>query len=136
MSQNKTVQTDASVEAFVDAVLPESRREECRQVLAMMREVTGIEPKMWGTSIVGFGNMAYRYASGREGTWFVVGFAPRKQNLTLYICPSLSGQEDLLAKLGKHSTGQSCLYLRRLADADLEVLREIVARAAASCRDS
>jgi len=128
MSENKTVENDASVEEFLDSIASDVRREECRQVLALMREVTGIEPKMWGNSIVGFGNYPYKTGAGRTGEWFIVGFAPRKQNLTLYFCPSLEGHADLLEQVGKHTTGVSCLYLKKLADADSEVLREMVLR--------
>lgn len=132
MSENKTVENDASVEEFLDSIASDVRREECRQVLVLMREATGIEPKMWGTAIVGFGNYPYKTAAGRTGEWFIVGFSPRKQNLTLYFCPSLSEHGDLLERLGKHTTGVSCLYLKKLADADPAVLREMVLRSAAS----
>ena len=93
----------------------------------MMKEVTGAEPQMWGPSIVGFGAYHYKYESGREGDWFLVGFSPRKQNLTLYIMAGFKRYEELLAKLGKHKTGKSCLYLNKLADVDEEVLRQMVA---------
>lgn len=128
MSENKTVENDASVEEFLNSIASDVRREECRQVLAMMREATGIEPKMWGAAIVGFGNYPYKTGAGRTGEWFIVGFSPRKQNLTLYFCPSLEGHADLLEQVGKHSTGVSCLYLKKLADADPEVLRQMVLR--------
>ena len=91
-----------------------------------MREVTGERPKMWGSSIVGFGSYHYTYASGREGDWPVVGFAPRKQNLVLYIMPGFARYESLLARLGKHRTGKSCLYVNKLDDIDPEVLEELV----------
>ncbi len=128
MSANKTVENDASVEDFLATVTPESRREECLRVVDLMRAATGLEPKMWGTTIVGFGNYPYKTAAGRTGEWFVVGFSPRKQNLTLYFCPSLSDHADLLQRLGKHSTGVSCLYVKRLSDIDADVLRQMVFR--------
>ncbi|MCO5207271.1 MAG: DUF1801 domain-containing protein, partial [Anaerolineae bacterium] len=92
--------------------------------------VTGEPGALWGTSIVGFGTYHYKYASGREGDWFVTGFSPRKQNMTLYIMPGFEQYNDLLSKLGKHKTGKSCLYINKLDDVDLDVLRELVAQSA------
>ena len=92
----------------------------------MMQEVTGVEAKMWGDSIVGFGSYHYKYASGREADWPLVGFSPRKQNLTLYIMSGFEQYDELLQRLGKHSTGKACLYVKRLADVDLAVLQELV----------
>ena len=126
MSELKTKQHDGDVNEFLDAVENPRRREDSRRVLELMREVTGEPPKMWGSSIVGFGSYHYRYASGREGDWMLTGFSPRKQNLTIYIMPGFSDFTDLLAKLGKHRTSKSCLYLNKLADIDLEVLAELV----------
>ena len=91
-----------------------------------MRQVTGEEPEMWGDSIVGFGSYHYKYASGREGDWFLVGFSPRKQNLTLYIMSGFDEYDQLLVKLGKHSTGKSCLYIKQIEDVDLDVLKKLV----------
>ncbi len=127
MSDLKTRPTDEDVQSFLDAVEPESKRQDCQVLLELMQEVTGEPAKMWGPSIVGFGSYHYRYASGREGDWFLTGFAPRKQNLTLYIMAGFEGYEALMAKLGKHSTGKSCLYVKRLEDVDAGVLRELVA---------
>ncbi|MCL4841235.1 MAG: DUF1801 domain-containing protein [Bryobacteraceae bacterium] len=126
MAELKTKQTEASVSAFLDAVENEQRRADCRTVLNLMRAVTGEEPKMWGPSMVGFGSYHYKYASGREGDWFVTGFSPRKQDLTLYIMAGFDRYDELMAKLGKYKTGKSCLYLKRLSDVDLGVLRELV----------
>lgn len=126
MAELKTKRTQASVSAFLDAVENEQRRADCRTVLNLMRAVTGEEPKMWGPSMVGFGSYHYKYASGREGDWFVTGFSPRKQDLTLYIMAGFDRYDELMAKLGKYKTGKSCLYLKRLSDVDLGVLRELV----------
>lgn len=127
MAENKTKPTDASVLEFLQNVADERKRQDAFAVLELMREVTGEEPKMWGSSIVGFGSYHYKYASGREGDAPLTGFSPRKQNLTIYITPGFEHYQEQLAKLGKHTTGQSCLYVKRLSDIDLDVLREIVA---------
>ena len=128
MSDLKTRPTDASVEAFLDAVDDERRRSDACVVAGMMAEVTGSTGVMWGSSIVGFGTYHYRYASGREGTFFETGFSPRKRALTLYVMAGFSEYEDLLGRLGRHATGKSCLYVRRLADVDLDILRDLLAR--------
>jgi hypothetical protein len=122
----KTQKNDASVEAFLESVDPEKRREDSKVILKMMREVTGDEPSMWGASIIGFGSYRYKYADGRENAWFQTGFSPRKQNLTLYIMPGFDRYKDLLARLGKYKTGKSCLYINKLEDVDFDVLRELV----------
>lgn len=127
MAENKTKPTDASVLEFLQNVADERKRQDAFAVLELMREVTGEEPKMWGSSIVGFGSYHYKYASGREGDAPLTGFSPRKQNLTIYITPGFEHYQEQLAKLGKHTTGQSCLYVKRLSDIDLDVLLEIVA---------
>jgi hypothetical protein len=132
MAENKTQPTTASVDDFLAAVADDTRREECRTVCALMRDVTGAEPVLWGPSIVGFGRAAYRYESGREGEWFAAGFSPRKASLTLYLSGGLDGLSDLLPKLGRHTTGKSCLYLKTLAGIDLGVLREMVVRSVAN----
>ncbi len=126
MTELKTQKHDGSVEAFLNSVENERKRSDSLALLALMQEVTGEEAAMWGSSIVGFGSYHYTYASGREGDWFVTGFAPRKQNLTLYIMAGFDGYEALLARLGKHKTGKSCLYINKLTDVDMEVLRELV----------
>lgn len=127
MAELKTKETAASVEGFLAGVEDEGRRRDCWTVLEIMREVTGDAPKMWGPSIVGFGSYHYRYESGHEGDSCVVGFSPRKKELTLYIMSGFERREALLAKLGKHKTGKACLYLKSLAGVDLGVLRELVA---------
>ena len=126
MADLKTKKNDASVEAFLNAVEYDAKRADSFAILELMREVTGEEPAMWGGSIVGFGEYTYRYASGREGEWPLTGFSPRKQNLTLYIMPGFDEYESLLQDLGKYKTGKSCLYISKLADVDLEVLRKLV----------
>ena len=136
VAELKTRPSGASVEAFLQGVDDEVRREDCRTVLALMRRVTGAEPEMWGASIVGFGRYHYRYASGREGDWFLTGFSPRKRDLTLYIMAGFSAYDDLLAKLGPHKTGKSCLYVKRLAEVDLEVLEAMVAASVEHMREA
>lgn len=132
MSENKTQKTNASVIDFLNSIPDEKKRQDCLTVFEIMRQVTGLEPKMWGASIVGFGDVHYKYASGREGDWFKVGFSPRKQNLTLYIMDGFPRYQSLLAELGKHKTGVSCLYINKLADVKLDVLREMIAQSIAS----
>jgi hypothetical protein len=131
MAQLKTQKNDASVKDFLNTVSDERKRKDSFAVLELMRDITGEEPAMWGTSIVGFGSYRYKYASGREGEWFLAGFSPRKQNLTLYIMSGFDEYDALLAKLGKHKTGKSCLYINRLADIDLPTLQELVRRSVA-----
>ena len=126
MAELKTKLSDASVEVFLDGIADEAKRRDSYAILAMMQEVTGVEGKMWGDSIVGFGSYHYKYASGREADWPLVGFSPRKQNLTLYIMSGFEQFDELLQRLGKHSTGKACLYVKRLADVDPAVLRELV----------
>ncbi|MFT4977938.1 MAG: hypothetical protein ACI8S6_003846 [Myxococcota bacterium] len=129
----KTQETDDSVEDFLDAIEPTQKQVDARAVCAMMAEAAG-PPRMWG-KIVGFGNYTYRYESGRTGDWFFVGFAPRKQNLTLYIMPGFSSYEALMARLGKHKTGKSGLYIKKLADVDEAVLKELIAASVADVRE-
>lgn len=126
MSELKTKRTRDSVKAFLDGVSDDRRRKDARTVLALMKDVTGEKPAMWGSSMVGFGSYHYRYASGQEGDWPLVAFSPRKQNLTLYIMPGFQGYGDLLAKLGAHKKGQSCLYLKSLEDVHLPTLKALV----------
>jgi hypothetical protein len=124
----KTRPTDASVDDFITSVEGEARQADCRTLVEMMRRVTGAEPVMWGPSIVGFGAYHYRYASGREGDWMLTGFSPRKRELTVYVMAGFKGADETLARLGKHRTSSGgCLYIKRLADIDLEVLEELVA---------
>ena len=122
----KTKLNDASVEDFINTVQDEQIRADCFEIAKMMKQVTKAEPKMWGTSIVGFGTYHYKGKSGREGDWMLVGFSPRKQNLTLYIMAGFDRYDELLKKLGKYTTGKSCLYIKKLADVDKKVLKELV----------
>jgi len=124
----KTKQTNASVEEFL-AQQAESVRSECQTILGMMERATGVAGKMWGPGIIGFGDYHYKYESGREGDWFEVGFSPRKATLVLYIMPSAESLPDHLARLGKHKTGVSCLYIKRLSDVDVNVLEEMIQEA-------
>jgi hypothetical protein len=130
-NENKTQPTAVDAAAFIAAIPDEQRRADCAALAALMQEVTGEPPVMWGDSMVGFGKYAYRYASGRTGEWLVTGFAPRKDNLTLYFCFYLENQAELLARLGKHKIGKGCLYIKRLSDVDEGVLRELVGAAVA-----
>lgn len=125
MAEMKTKKNDASVEAFLAGLSDPSRRADCETVIAIMKSVTGKEPKMWGNSIVGFGEYHYKYESGREGDMCLAGFSPRKQNLTVY----LTGMKDygeLLKKLGKHKTGGGCLYIKEIADVNRSILMELI----------
>jgi Domain of unknown function (DU1801) len=131
MPELKTTKTGQSVEAFISSIADEGRRADCAAVLQMMREVLKAEPQMWGSSIVGLGTYHYRYASGRENDWFVAGFSPRKQNLTLYITGGFDRHDEIMSRLGKHTTGKGCLYIKRLSDIDPEVLRELLRESAA-----
>ena len=131
----KTTPTTASVDAFLDALDDAAKQDDSRAVAAMMTEITGAPATMWGTSIVGFGNYHYRYASGREGDFFEAGFAPRKRALTLYVMAGFAQYETLLERLGKFTTGKSCLYVKRLADVDIGVLRELVAHSVNTIRE-
>ena len=134
MSDLKTRPRASSVDAFIDAVDDEHRRADCRIVAEMMAAITDAEGVMWGASIVGFGNYHYRYASGREGDFFEAGFSPRKRALTIYVMAGFAEYGDLLARLGKYATGKSCLYVKRLSDVDLDVLREMLTRSVAYIR--
>jgi hypothetical protein len=122
----KTKVNEASVEGFLNSVTDEQDRKDCFELLKMMKQVTKEEPKMWGASIVGFGSYHYKGASGREGDWFLTGFSPRKQNLTLYLNHGFDVHKDLLKKLGKYKTGMGCLYVKKLDDVDKKVLKELV----------
>ncbi|UCE14974.1 MAG: DUF1801 domain-containing protein [Candidatus Heimdallarchaeota archaeon] len=126
MSNLKTQKTQTNVEEFLNSVPNETKREDSLCILELMQEVTGEEPVMWGTSIIGFGSFHYKYASGREGNWFLTGFSPRKQSLSLYVMPGFKKYESLLANLGKYETGKSCIYINKLADIDKDILRELI----------
>ena len=136
MAELKTQPNEQSVEDFLNSVDNEVKREDSFSILELMKEATGAEPIMWGDSIIGFGRYHYKYASGREGEWFLTGFSPRVQNLTLYIMSGFDEYDELLGKLGKHSTGKSCLYVKKLADVDQDVLRELVSKSVAHMKET
>ena len=127
MAEIKTKPTDAEVDAFIAAVDNPIRRDDARAVIEMLRRITGAEPRMWGPSIIGFGSYHYKYDSGHEGTMCRIGFSPRKAQTVLYVLTGRQGEEALLARLGKHKTGKSCLYINKLSDVDLAVLEELAA---------
>lgn len=126
MSQNKTQPTDQSVKTFIDSLDDQQKIADSYSLLDLMKEVTGCEPKMWGPSIIGFDQYHYKYESGREGNFLKVGFSPRKRELSIYLMCSFENNEDLMSKLGKHRTGKSCLYVKRLEDINMDVLRDLV----------
>lgn len=126
MAELKTKATGKSVSKFLASIKDDQLRRDCLVLSKIMGDATGAEPKMWGSSIVGFGSYHYRYASGREGDWFTTGFAPRKQNITLYVIGGYKSYQALLNKLGKHSLGGSCLYIKSLETVHLPTLRRLV----------
>ena len=136
MAEVKTQKTAASVKDFLSAVENEQQQKDCRELSKLMQGITGKPPRMWGTSIVGFGSYHYVYASGREGDWPLCGFSPRKQALSLYIMSGFSEYEPLMTRLGKHKTGKSCLYIKKLDDIDRAVLTEIITRSVEYMRRS
>ena len=127
MAELKTKITNASVTQFLNRVADEEQRKDSYAILDIMRKATKTEPKMWGSSIVGFGDCHYVYASGREGDWFIAGFSPRKQALTLYSMGGWHHNDELLAKLGKHSFGKGCLYIKRLNNVNILILKKLIA---------
>jgi hypothetical protein len=127
MPELKTQKTSGSVTAFIATIEDQRQRRDAKKLVAMMREITGTKPAMWGSSIVGFGTYHYKYASGREGDWPLIGFSPRKQSLTVYCMSGFARQRGLLSKLGKHKTGVGCLYFKSLDDVDVATLRKLVA---------
>lgn len=126
MAELKTKKTEASVEVFLNSLASEQTRKDCFEIVKIMQQATKEEPKMWGASIIGFGSQHLKYASGRELDWMIIGFSPRKQNLTLYLPGSFEPYADLLKKLGKYKTGGGCLYIKTLNDIDTKVLKELV----------
>ena len=134
MAELKTQLNEANVNLFLGCIADLERREDCFELVSMMKDITGCEPRMWGTAIVGFGEYHYVYASGREGDWPIIGFSPRAQNISVYIMSGFSGYDALMAKLGKHKTGKSCLYIKRLSDVDQSVLRKLAEKSVAFMR--
>ena len=135
MSSNKTIETGASVENFINAVDSEQKRKDSWEMIEVMQRITGSEPKMWGSSLIGFGSYHYKYASGREGDFFITGFSPRKSAFTVYIMPGFERYEEQLEKLGPFKTGKSCLYLKNLDAIDRQVLEEIIRDSVAVMRE-
>ena len=132
VAEAKTTPTRAPVSAFIDSIEDVQKKADSEQLVRLLGDVTGEQPVMWGPSIVGFGQHHYRYASGREGDTFILGFSPRKQNLTLYLPGYLERYQDLLGQLGKHSVGKGCLYVKRLSDVDQAALRRLLETAVAN----
>jgi hypothetical protein len=126
MAELKTQPTRRSVTAFLAAIPDDRMRRDSRTLLTILRRITKASPRMWGASIVGLGDYHFKYASGREGDWFLIGFSPRKHDLTLYLMDGLDRHGPLLAKLGRHKTGKGCLYLRTLEDIDLPTLERLL----------
>jgi len=135
VAEIKTQRTALSVDAYLEGIPDEERRRDCETLLAMMRRVTGAEPEVWSSGVVGFGTFHYKSRSGQEGDWFPVGFASRKPNLTVYLGLGLEAAEPLLPTLGKYKPGKGCIYIRRLSEVDLAVLEEIVVRSLARIRE-
>jgi len=134
MAENKTKPTKLSVAAFVDALTDETRRADAKALVKLMQNATGEKPRMWGPSIIGFGSYHYTYESGREGDMPIAGFSPRKPATVLYGLAGSSGSEALLTKLGKHTTGKGCLYIKKLADVDQKVLEALIVKSVAARR--
>lgn len=126
MKPNKTTQNDLSVEEFIETVSDPERQADCRQLCVLMEQASGFPPRMWGTAIIGFGSYHYKYESGREGDAPLAGFSPRKNEFALYLASSFDRKEELLARLGKHRTGKGCLYLKKVSDIDMRVLKEMI----------
>lgn len=125
MAELKTKQNELSVDDFLKKTTDENVRKDCYAIIKLMQKITGMPPKMWGTAIIGFGKYHYKYESGREGDMCMIGFSPRKQNITLYV-KAAAGEDDLFEKLGKHKTGKGCLYIKKLEDIDLKILEKII----------
>jgi len=126
MAELKTIPNKLSADRFLKGITDEKKRADCSELLKMMESATKARAKMWGSSIVGFGDYHYVYDSGRENDWFITGFSPRKQNLTLYTIGGFHQFEDLMKQLGKHSTGKGCLYINKLEDVDKKVLKKLI----------
>ena len=132
----KTQKTERSVSEFLDTVEDDGRRQDCEAIVRLMKRAVKAPPKMWGPSIIGFGDYSYKTANGKENDWFLSGFSPRKQDLTLYIMAGFDRYDALMAKLGKYKTGKSCLYIKRLADIDARVLEDLVVASVAQMKAS
>jgi len=126
MSDLKTKKNDGSVESYLQNIEDPDRRRDCLKIYELMADITGKEGCMWGDSIIGFGSYHYKYESGREGDWFITGFSNRKQQISLYIMAGFKNYDTLMKQLGKHKTGKSCLYIKRLSDIDMNILEELI----------
>lgn len=126
MAELKTKPNDRNVNELINSIENTEKIQDCHVLIEIMKEITKSEPKIWGDSIVGFGDYHYKYKSGREGDWFFTGFSPRKQNISVYIMTYLEHFDELLGKLGKFKKGKSCLYIKKLRDVDIEVLKELI----------
>jgi hypothetical protein len=126
MAKNKTTDTETSVPDFIDNVADESKRNDCLKIIQLMEEESGYPAKMWGTAIVGFGSYHYKYESGHEGDAPLIAFSPRANAITFYVAPDFPQREELLAKLGKHTTGKACIYVKKLADVNIDTLRTMI----------
>ncbi|MCI4670898.1 MAG: DUF1801 domain-containing protein [Bacteroidia bacterium] len=134
MSKNKTIPTELSVDEFLEGIQQPRRKEESKELVILFKELTQEEPVMWGSSIIGFGSYHYKYESGREGDMFIAGFSPRKTSFSFYNLAGAEGYDELLSSLGKYKSGKSCLYVNKLGDIDLNVLREIILRSVESVK--
>lgn len=126
MAKNKTVETTSSVADFISLIENETKRNDSFKITEIFREQTGFEPKMWGPSIIGYGSYHYKYDSGHEGDAPLVGFSPRKNAISLYLSSTFDGREELLEKFGKHKTSKACIYINKLSDVNIEVLKEMI----------
>lgn len=136
MAELKTKKTEASVEDFLNKIKNENLRQDCYEISDMMKRVTRSDPKIWGSSIIGFGSRHLIYASGRELDWMMIGFSPRKANITLYLAGDMENHTALLEKLGKHTTGKGCLYIKKLKDIDVKVLKELINESVQAAKES
>lgn len=126
MAELKTKPNEASVLDFLATIEDKKKRDDCYEIMNMMEEVSGEQPKMWGKSIIGYGTYHYKYASGREGDWMRIAFSPRKQNLTLYLLSGVESHPELLEKIGKYKNGKSCFYIKKLDDIDRNILKQLM----------
>ena len=125
-AENKTKPTEIAVQDYIEHIDPERRHRDGLELLRLFGEVTGLQPRLWGASLIGYGSYHYKYESGREGDFFMTGFSPRKTSLVIYVMPGYGDYDALLSKLGKHKLGKSCLYINKLDDIDLSVLRQVI----------
>lgn len=130
MSENKTKPTDVNVDDFLNEIDNPAQKQDTLKIIKMMKEITGEKPKLWGDSIIGFGEYRYKYASGREGDWFLTGVSPRKNNITLYLSYGFENHSDLMGELGKYKTGKACLYIKKLEDVNEAALKKLISRSA------